>query len=79
MEKVYIVKRKGQKEEEKELNTGKEKKILFLGPILLIVRKQYKLAIISILTFFLADIYFYFSANRYLLQKYLNGGWNILN
>lgn len=63
---------------EKKLYIGKEIIILFFGPIPLIYRKQFLLALISLLTFFLANFYFYFHANDLRIKKYEKKGWIII-
>lgn len=64
---------------EKKLPIGKDIWILFFGPIRLLYRKQFIPALISLLTLFLADFYFYFRANDLNIKKHEKKGWVIID
>ncbi len=64
-------------ETKKEINLpiGRNILMLFFAPIILIYKKQYLFFFFSIITFFIANIYFYFQFNHLLIKKHIKKGW----
>ncbi len=61
----------------KEVNLpiGRNIWMLFFAPIILIYKRQYLFFLISIITFFISNIFFYFKFNELLIKKYIKNGW----
>lgn len=62
----------------KEVKIGFSWTVFFFGALALLIRKQYGAAVISFLTFGLANFYFMFAANKMLAHSMIECGWTCL-
>jgi hypothetical protein len=62
----------------REVKHGFSWTIFCFGAAALLVRRQYGLAVICLLTLGLANFYFIFSANRLLARSMAENGWKAL-